>query len=70
LGRDRPEDIIIHDLRHTFASHFMVKGGNILTLERILGHSTLAMTMRYVHLSPDFMKDKMRKVSFASAGSF
>jgi len=57
-----------HDMRHTFASHFMMKGGNILTLQRVLGHSTLAMTLRYAHLAPDFMKDEMRKVSFGAAG--
>jgi len=55
-------------MRHTFASHFMMKGGNILTLQRVLGHSTLAMTLRYAHLAPDFMKDEMRKVSFGAAG--
>ncbi len=70
VKKARVRGIRIHDLRHTFASHFMMKGGNILTLQRILGHSTLAMTLRYAHLSPDFMKDEMQKVSFASAGSF
>lgn len=35
-----------HALRHTFASHFIQNGGNILTLQKILGHSSLAMTMR------------------------
>ncbi len=60
--------IRIHELRHTFASHFIMKGGNILTLQRVLGHSTLAMTLRYAHLAPDFMKDEMRKVSFGAAG--
>lgn len=31
------------------ASHFMLQGGNILTLQKILGHSSLAMTIRYAH---------------------
>jgi site-specific recombinase XerD len=43
-------------MRHTFASHFMINGGNILALQKILGHSSsLAMTMRYAHLSPDHL---------------
>ncbi len=46
-----------HVLRHTFASHFIANGGNILTLQKILGHSSLAMTMRYAHLSPDHLQD-------------
>jgi site-specific recombinase XerD len=41
--------IIAHDLRHTFASHFMMSGGNILHLQKILGHSDLKLTLRYAH---------------------
>ncbi|AJQ95820.1 phage integrase [Gynuella sunshinyii] len=44
-----------HILRHTFASHFMMSGGDLLTLNKILGHSTIQMTMRYAHLSPDHL---------------
>lgn len=47
-------------LRHTFASHFIQNGGNILTLQRILGHSSLAMTRRYAHLAPDHLQDAVR----------
>lgn len=46
-----------HLLRHTFASHFVMRGGNILTLQKILGHASLTMTMRYAHLSPDHLKE-------------
>jgi integrase len=48
-----------HVLRHTFASHFVMRGGNILTLQKILGHSSLTMTMRYAHLSPDHLQDAL-----------
>lgn len=44
-----------HILRHTFASHYMMQGGNILTLQRILGHGDIKMTMRYSHLAPDHL---------------
>jgi site-specific recombinase XerD len=47
-------------LRHTFASHFIQNGGNIRTLQKILGRSSLAMTMRYAHLSPDHLADAVR----------
>lgn len=46
-----------HVLPHTFASHFMMNGGNILTLQKVLGHASLNMTMCYAHLAPDFLKD-------------
>lgn len=49
-----------HVLRHTFASHFVINGGNILTLQKILGHQSLAMTMRYAHLAPDHLQDAVR----------
>lgn len=44
--------IRFHDIRHTFASHFMMNGGNIYDLQKILGHTTLEMTQRYAHMSP------------------
>jgi integrase len=51
------EGQLTHILRHTFASHFMMNGGNILALQRILGHHSLTMTMRYAHLSPDHLQE-------------
>ncbi len=50
-----PPGQMTHVLRHTFASHFMMNGGDILTLQKVLGHSDLKVTMRYAHLSPDYM---------------
>lgn len=48
-----------HVLRHTFASHFVMRGGNILVLQKILGHTSLAMTMRYAHLAPELLQDAL-----------
>jgi integrase len=42
-----------HDLRHSFASQWVLHGGDIFKLQRILGHSSMAMTQRYAHLAPD-----------------
>lgn len=54
-GIQLPMGQLTHVLRHTFASHFMINGGNILSLQRILGHQDLKTTMRYAHLAPDHL---------------
>ncbi|HCT5133071.1 TPA: tyrosine-type recombinase/integrase [Aeromonas hydrophila] len=59
-GIELPEGQSTHVLRHTFASHFMMNGGNILVLQKILGHSTITMTMRYAHFAPDHLEDVLR----------
>ena len=51
-----------HNLRHTFASHYMMKGGQLYALSSILGHRDLKMTQRYAKLSPEYMdsqRDRM-----------
>lgn len=42
-----------HCLRHTFASRLLLRGADIVTVSKLLGHSTLQTTMRYVHLVKD-----------------
>ncbi|EPC4839178.1 tyrosine-type recombinase/integrase [Salmonella enterica] len=54
---DLPAGQATHVLRHTFASHFMMNGGNILTLQKILGHASINQTMVYAHLAPDYLND-------------
>lgn len=49
-----------HVLRHTFASHFMMNGGNILVLQRILGHANIRETMRYAHFAPNHLEDAVK----------
>lgn len=55
------EDFHFHDLRHTFASRYVMRGGSLPALQQILGHATLAMTMRYSHLSPKHLRDEMAR---------
>lgn len=55
-----PDGQSSHVLRHTFASHFMMNGGNILVLQRILGHTDIKMTMRYAHFAPEHLEDAIK----------
>ncbi|AUI88408.1 integrase [Vibrio azureus] len=57
LGVTLPSGQASHVLRHTFASHFMMNGGNILVLRDILGHADISMTMRYAHFAPDHLTE-------------
>ncbi len=50
-----PEGQATHVLRHTFATHFMMNRGDILILQRILGHQKIEQTMAYAHFSPDHL---------------
>lgn len=53
---DLPKGQATHVLRHTFASHFMMNGGNIIALQQILGHASIIQTMVYAHLAPDYLQ--------------
>ncbi|MSR84339.1 MAG: site-specific integrase [Candidatus Latescibacteria bacterium] len=48
--------IRIHDLRHTFASHLVMKGIDLRTVAKLLGHRDIKMTMRYSHLAPEHLQ--------------
>ena len=55
-----PQGQSSHILRHTFAAHFIMGGGHIVTLKEILGHASLSMTMRYAHLAPEHLHEAIR----------
>lgn len=57
-------DIGPHGLRHTFASNFLMNGGDIFTLSKILGHKNINSTQIYSHLTQGFLKSAMNIVEF------
>jgi integrase len=55
------EDFRFHDLRHTFASWAVQRGASLHELKDLLGHSSLAMVMRYAHLAPENLRQAVNK---------
>ncbi|ECV2871754.1 tyrosine-type recombinase/integrase [Salmonella enterica] len=68
---DLPRGQAAHALRHTFATHFMMSGGNIIALQRILGHADISQTMVYAHFSPEYLQEAINHnplVGFSVSG--
>jgi integrase len=53
---DRRQKLTFHSLRHTFASWLVMQGTPLYTVQKLMGHKTIALTERYAHLAPDTLK--------------
>jgi integrase len=56
-----PTELHFHSLRHTFASWFVMRGGDLYRLKEIMGHADMKTTMKYAHLRPDALIEEMEK---------
>ncbi len=60
------EGFRVHDTRHTFASWYVMAGGDLRSLAELLGHKSLAMVMRYSHLAPDHLRAGVARIGAKS----
>jgi integrase len=51
-----------HDLRHTFASRLVMAGVDIRTVQELMGHRTIQVTMRYAHLAPQHQLEAVQRL--------
>jgi hypothetical protein len=52
-----------HCLRHAFASRLAMKGADIRTVQELMGHKAISMTLRYSHLSPAHQLDTVQRLN-------
>ena len=57
-----PPEITEHSLRHSFATYFLMNGGDLLVLKSMMGHKSLNSTSIYVHLSQNFNNSFITKL--------
>ena len=61
-SKDSKNRVVIHSLRHTFASHLAINGTPIFTIQKLMNHRDIKMTMRYAKLAPDSGKNFVNKL--------
>ncbi len=59
-------DLKPHDLRHTFASHLLMSGVSLQTVQKLLGHVSIQATQIYTHLTEEHKKQEIHKLPYGS----
>jgi integrase/recombinase XerD len=63
----KPPAKTLHACRHTYATHYIQSGGNVVCLQRLLGHSHIETTMRYVHIQTQDLQTVHERHSLLAA---
>ena len=58
--------VCIHSLRHTFASHLVMAGVDLATVQKLMGYRDIKTTLRYAHLAPDHLKSAVTRLDFGT----
>lgn len=66
-GRDKANGVTYHTLRHSFASHAVMRGVDLYTVAKLLGDSLKTVEDTYADLSPDFKRAAVAKLAGAFA---
>ena len=69
LAKAKIEGLRWHDLRHTFASRLVMAGVDLRTVQELLGHKTMEMTLRYSHLSPGHQLEAIKRLDSRETGT-
>jgi len=62
LKRAEIKDLRFHDLRHDFGSKLTMNGTDIRTVQELMGHKDIRMTLRYSHLSPEHLREAVESL--------
>lgn len=57
-------DMTVHALRHTFISHLVMNGVDLVSIKELAGHSDIKTTMRYAHLAPGHLRKSIDKLPY------
>jgi integrase len=65
-----PQDFVLHSLRHTMLTRLGEAGVDAFTLQKIAGHSSIEVTKRYIHPSPELMEKAFERMEDMNAKRF